>query len=154
MFEEVLKNIRIEKGLTQKELAEMIYTTPQNIAHYEHGRRSCTIEQAIELLDKLGIDVVISKGKIERNVRMAVKYYDKHGNEIKENSIIRDTTDGELRRVFLTDNDDLGLDCTNYNYAFRNPLVIYLTPLSEFCLNDWEVVDEKDLTEEELKSVI
>lgn len=36
-FGENLKRIRIEKGITQKQLANMIMTSPSNISKWENG---------------------------------------------------------------------------------------------------------------------
>ena len=36
---EIIKQARITKGLSQKELAALLGTTPQNLAQYENNRR-------------------------------------------------------------------------------------------------------------------
>lgn len=148
-FNELLKDIREDKGLTQKELAEIIYTSPQNIAHYEHKRRLCTVQQAMEILNLLGIDVLIKNGEMERDFRMCREYFDKNKNEIKEGMILRHD-DGDLDLVLKSDDNDLGFNATNPDYAFRCPgFSIQLYPLSSFDLREWVIVNKEDLTKEE-----
>lgn len=151
-FHELLKDFREDKELTQKQIAEVIYTSPQNVAHYEHNRRSCDIQQAIEILDRLGIDVLIKNGEMERDFRMCREYFDKNGKEIKEGMILRHE-DGDVDLVLKSDNNDLGFNATNFNYAFRTCLSIQLYPLSSFDLREWEVIDKEDLNEKELQQI-
>lgn len=55
---ENIKRIRKEKGYSQKQLAEKLGTTPQNLAQYENGKRI----PKIETLDKIAyaLDVFIA----------------------------------------------------------------------------------------------
>ena len=117
-FNELLKEIRKERGLTQKELAEIIYTSAQNVAHYEHKRRLCTVQQAIDILNALGIDVLIKNGEMDRDFRMCREYFDKNGNQIKEDMILKHD-DGDLYLVYKSDDNDLGFNATNRNYKFH-----------------------------------
>lgn len=151
-FSNLLKNIREEKNLTQKELADVIFTSPQNIAHYEHKRRTCSVEQAVEILKLLDIDVVIKDGDIRRDVRMCKEYFDKNGNEIKEGMILRHE-DGEINMVYKTDCNDLGFNASNKNFIGYNPFTQLLYPLSEFVMKEWEIVDKEKLTKEEWDSL-
>lgn len=152
-FNELLKNVRDERKLTQKELAEIIYTSPQNVAHYEHKRRLCTVQQAIEILDLLGIDVLIRNGEMERDFRMCREYFDKNGTEIKEGMILRHD-DGDLELVYKSDDNDLGFNATNRNYKFHCPeFSIQLYPLSSFDMREWAIVNKEDLSEEEVNNI-
>ena len=144
-FNKVIKDIRTEKGLTQKELAEIINTSPQNIAHYEHDRRSCTFDQAVSILKALGFDLLIKDGEIRRNFRMANEYFDKNGDLIEEGMILMHD-DGDLSLVYKSDDNDLGFNATNKNYKYNTPgWSIQLYPLSSFCLKEWVIVDETAL---------
>lgn len=147
-FHELLKDFRKDKKLSQKQIAEVIYTSPQNVAHYEHNRRSCDIQQAIEILDRLGIDVLIKNGEMERDFRMCKEYVDKNGKEIKEGMILRHE-DGDVDLVLKADSNELGFNATNFDYAFRTGLSIQLYPLSSFDLREWEIVAKEDLSKEE-----
>lgn len=44
-----IKNLRIEKGLSQVDMAKLLNTTYQAYAHYERGRREPDIETIIKL---------------------------------------------------------------------------------------------------------
>lgn len=51
-----IKEKRIEKGLTRKELANMIGVTPSAIANYENGVSVPKLEIMSDLIKKLGCD--------------------------------------------------------------------------------------------------
>lgn len=54
---ETIRKIRKEKGMTQKELAKKLGTTPQNIAQYETGKRNAKQETLQKIADALEVDV-------------------------------------------------------------------------------------------------
>lgn len=153
MFNKLIKECRLEKGLTQKELAELTNTTPQNIAHYEKNRRSCTIEQAIEILNSLGVDLLISDGELRRDFRMYTEYYDKNGELIKPHMLLKHI-DGDVDFVYKSDDNDLGFNATNRKCKFAySAISIKLYPLSQFDLKEWEIIKKSDLSEEELSKL-
>lgn len=51
----IIKKIRIDKGLTQKELAAKLGTTPQNLAQYENGKRNPKFETIKKIAYALGV---------------------------------------------------------------------------------------------------
>lgn len=51
VFSEILKNLRNENGIGQKELAEAIFTTVKTISHWETGYTEPSIKQLIMLAD-------------------------------------------------------------------------------------------------------
>lgn len=53
---ENIKRFRKEKGFTQKELADRLETTPQNLAQYENGKRNPKIETIVKIASALNID--------------------------------------------------------------------------------------------------
>ena len=60
-----IKDCREEKGLSQNELAELLYTTRQNISHYENGRRlNSTLDLLKDLSNVLDFSILIEKGEI------------------------------------------------------------------------------------------
>lgn len=63
-FEMLLRELRIKAGMSQKDLADRLYTSPQNISAYERLKNSCTFDMGMSLLDALGVSVVIKNNKI------------------------------------------------------------------------------------------
>lgn len=61
---ENIKRIRKEKGYFQKQLAEKLGTTPQNLAQYENGKRIPKIETLIKIADALDCEV----SDIDKNI--------------------------------------------------------------------------------------
>lgn len=52
-----IKKIRKAKGITQKELAEKLGTSHQNLSQYESGKRSPKIETIQKIADALDVSV-------------------------------------------------------------------------------------------------
>ena len=50
-----IKKIRREKNLTQKELAQKLGTSPQNLAQYENGKRNPKLKTIRQLADALNV---------------------------------------------------------------------------------------------------
>lgn len=63
-FKEFLKEVRVSRGLSQKDLGSLMHLEPQTISNYERGTRECSFNMVIEFLNVLGIDIEIRKGKI------------------------------------------------------------------------------------------
>lgn len=62
-----IKRIRKEKGLSQRQLAELIGVTEQTISNYESGRRSVELEKLEDLADALNVSVETFISSDERN---------------------------------------------------------------------------------------
>lgn len=54
---ERIKQIRLENGLTQKQLGEMLGSTQQMIAQYESGKHSPKIETVRKIANALGTNI-------------------------------------------------------------------------------------------------
>jgi Predicted transcriptional regulators len=52
-----IKKIRKEKGLTQRELADILETTQQNLAQYENDKRNPKIETIEKIADALNVSI-------------------------------------------------------------------------------------------------
>ncbi len=63
-FHETLRKIRLEKQLSQTELAELLSIDRSVISKWENGTRSPTIDQAKQIADALGISVSELIGEI------------------------------------------------------------------------------------------
>ena len=78
---EKIKSIRKSLGLTQTEVAERLYTTPQNISRVESGEGEPTAEMLIGLSDVLGVSVDTLVGKeemSEKELMNKLRVYFKH----------------------------------------------------------------------------
>ena len=67
IFGETLKNLRISKGLSQKQLAEMIFVDRSTIASWETGRRIPDATIIIRLSEILGVDTSVLLGLVQHN---------------------------------------------------------------------------------------
>lgn len=65
IFEEFLKDLRKEKGLTQKELADKVFLTFQSISNFENGKRSCNFDLGMNILNALNVSVIIENNQIK-----------------------------------------------------------------------------------------
>ncbi|MBP3630367.1 MAG: helix-turn-helix transcriptional regulator [Clostridia bacterium] len=48
-FPQILKELRIEKGLSRQELANQVLVSARTICYWELGQRECNLEQLIKL---------------------------------------------------------------------------------------------------------
>ena len=60
-FGEVLRQAREAQGLTKTELAERSGFTLRAVQYWEQGRKNITLENAVRLLDALGLELVITE---------------------------------------------------------------------------------------------
>ena len=67
-FSEKLRNLRKEKGMTQKELSVKLGTTPQNLAQYENGKRNPKPKTLQKIADAL--DVPVNALKSDRELEL------------------------------------------------------------------------------------
>ena len=63
MFGKRLKNLRLERNLTQAEVSEMLGFTSQTVANYECGKREPRIAELILLADyfEVSIDYLVGR---------------------------------------------------------------------------------------------
>ena len=69
------------------------------------------------------------------------EYKDRNGTTIKENMYLKHIPTGEKDLVYKCDSGDFGFCATNKKYKYNNSSYIEIYPLSEFFLNEWEVVE-------------
>ncbi len=100
-FSEKLRNLRKEKGMTQKELSVKLGTTPQNLAQYENGKRNPKPKTLQKIADAL--DVPVNALKSDRELE-----FDDLMTTIKS---INDAVDRsiELEQTLITDYRSLNL---------------------------------------------
>lgn len=69
-FAKLLREKRIEKGISRKELAITAGVTERAICYWERAERSMSIENADKVFSALGVEVVIGKSRgYEKNIR-------------------------------------------------------------------------------------
>ncbi len=61
---QLFKQVRKEKGLTQKELGEQLGLTEITIRRYEIGSQNLTLDTIEKIADLLGIELQISRKQI------------------------------------------------------------------------------------------
>lgn len=81
---EKIKNLRLQAGLTQKELARRLGTSQQNIAQYENGKRIPKTKTLQKIADALNVSVVDLKSdseilfeKISNDLSVVVNSFEK-----------------------------------------------------------------------------
>ena len=66
---DILRQLRVQKGLSQDELAEKLYVTRQAVSSWETGKTQPDIETLTTLAEALNADVrelIYGPGRIER----------------------------------------------------------------------------------------
>lgn len=89
----ILKKLRLESGISQKELAEKLGVSPTNIYNYEIGRTQPSIEWLVKIADFFDISVDYLIGRT-----------DDFGN-IKKSDVEIDKTTKELLKILSTFNE-------------------------------------------------
>jgi len=56
-YQQKVRQIRISKGINQKQLAEMIFVTPPIISYIENKKRQTTVEMLQRIADALGVNI-------------------------------------------------------------------------------------------------
>jgi len=69
-FGERLRQIRQERGLTQKQFAEKIGSTERGIQHYESGDREPAFKVIISILDNIDVDANYLLGRSDNPKRL------------------------------------------------------------------------------------
>ena len=61
-----IKKLRKERGLTQNDIAEKLFTTPQNVSRVESGDGEPTVEMLINMADifNVSVDTLVGRRQI------------------------------------------------------------------------------------------
>ncbi len=100
---ENIKRIRKEKGYSQKQLAEKLVTTPQNLAQYENGKRIPKIETIQKIANALDCDVSDIReydGSIRININSERIKQDIEAEELIKQASGKSLTEFEQKKIF------------------------------------------------------
>lgn len=75
-FAATIKAIRLERKLTQKQMAKLLSMTDRNYQYYEAGTREPTLETFLAITDTLGIS---SDYLLGRSNRPDIVHFDSNG---------------------------------------------------------------------------
>ena len=116
MSKSIGENIKANRkllGLTQTEVAEKLYTTPQNISRVENGEGEPTAEMLIGLSDVLGVsvDALVGKEELsEKELMSKVQTYFKNAdnNEVSNRvfNICKNIIHGRYHKFFEEVNEE------------------------------------------------
>ena len=162
LFADTLKRLRTKKGLTQKELADLIYVTRPAVTHWENGSRLPDAAMITRLAEVLGVDAnVLLTAAAESDERPNVIMVDDNkvilngGLQIIEQVIPNASVTGftkpseavdfaKANRVALAFLDiDMGTVsglnvCRELLEINPRTNVVYLTAYSEYSLDAWD----------------
>ncbi len=54
-FPERLRELRIEKNMSRKDLADLLYVNLRTISYWELGQRECNLEQLVNIAQIFGV---------------------------------------------------------------------------------------------------
>lgn len=144
IFEQFLKEVRKKSGLTQKELAERAFTTYQNISSYERLRTECSFDIGMNLLNALGISVILENNQIfvkeGKTIMKDNKWYEENSNGITINADYIKVKEG---------NDKMESKYTKENLGFIN----FNSDKIKEEMNDW-VKKNQELNKNQLREVL
>lgn len=72
---------------------------------------------------------------------MENRYFDSNNEEIKEGMTVQHE-DGDIEKVYKTNDDDLGFNASNENYRGFDPLFRELYPLYQFNTREYTIIDK------------
>ena len=65
-FAEMIKRIRLERRMTQKQMAELLSVTERNYQYYEAGTRSPNLDTFLDIINTLGVSSDYLLGRSNR----------------------------------------------------------------------------------------
>lgn len=85
---QIIKGLRMQKGITQEELAEIMYVTPQAISKWERDVGYPDIVQIVPLADAFGVstDVLLNHGDGKQSEE--IEQYEKRDSELANKGFI------------------------------------------------------------------
>ena len=68
-FKDIFRSLRMDKGLTQDEIATALHTTKQAVSHYERGTRYPKPDMLDAISDFFNVDLDYLTGRVTRTSR-------------------------------------------------------------------------------------
>lgn len=62
-FSERIKELRIEKGLTRKQLAQLLFVSERLISYWENNQRECDFDMLIKISNVFSVSIDFLLGK-------------------------------------------------------------------------------------------
>ncbi len=151
---ETIKRLRKERGLTQTEVAEKLFMSPQNISRVESGDGEPTVEMLMQIseLFNVSIDTLVGRNTLSKGeiLRFTENYFkDATANEVSERifDIFRSVLSGRFKAFagedcYISKSTYSTLVTPDFNafYADRDdcPKMFLALHSDEFALNDSE----------------
>ena len=85
---QIIKGLRMQKGITQEELAEIMYVTPQAISKWERDVGYPDIVQIVPLADAFGVSTDVLLNHEDGNQSKEIEQYEKRNAEFAHNGLI------------------------------------------------------------------
>lgn len=85
-FPQRLKQLRVERGLTLKELAGILDTTESTLSRYENGNNSPGVPMLLEMAELFGcsVDYLLGESNDRRTAEEVLKKYYQDGVSLEE----------------------------------------------------------------------
>ena len=85
---QIIKGLRMQKGITQEELAEIMYVTPQAISKWERDVGYPDIVQIVPLADAFGVSTDVLLNHEDGKQSEEIEQYEKRNAEFAHNGLI------------------------------------------------------------------
>ena len=95
-FGQILRQLRKQKKLTQKELADIIFVEQTTISGYENGKIQPTAKVIIELADYFDVSTNYLLGQPEKNKNQLEQIIDSTIDELKNEDTLLSMKNGEF----------------------------------------------------------
>lgn len=125
-----IKELRILRGMKQKELADRMGMSPQQLNHYESGQRNPGNKMLPALADALGVSTAYLRGDAQR---LAV--YDWQTGRTEALPIMAETVIDDYGIFYLVEHPDVGM------------MAVIQSEGVQFTLDDWQGEQPKTVDE-------
>ena len=161
LFSETIKKLRTEKGLSQQELASMLFITRSTVAKWENGDRVPNVMIILKLAEIFGVDInfLLSDSTEKYEIPNIIMVDDRKLiltggllvlEEVFPNAFIRGFTDADEAIEYAKSNcvslafldielrNTSGLDlCKSLLSIYPRTNVIFLTAYADYSLDAW-----------------
>ncbi len=103
-FPRILKLLRKERGLRQKEAADQLGVAQALLSHYENGKRECGLDFLIQAADFYNVSVDYLLGRSNSRNGAVVKEAELEESAVNENAVVNTSSAGIMLRKKLITN--------------------------------------------------